>query len=667
MWRTVTLTLVYLAMVAHVVHWKIAGRTLAPLELNEVMYTLELGIVTAGFLFMAFLVLATMVFGRFFCSWGCHILALEDGASWLLEKVGIRPKQVRSRALMFVPMGALLYMFVWPQVERLWQGGALPRLHIEGEGSAWASFMTSDYSRNLPGPWVAALTFFICGGVIVYLLGSRTFCRYACPYGALFAVADRVAPGRIMKSGNCDACGLCTASCQSDINVHKELEHYGTVVDSACMKDLDCISACPDGAIKFGFTKPSLFRKRSKDPTLRKNYDYSASEELSIAALFLSSLVVLRGLYGVIPFLLALALAAIVAFLSVHAYRLLKRPAGRFGQVQLKLAGSMSRAGWIFLGSTLLFVTFVGHSALVRYHHFAGQRAYESLVASSVPFDEDIYAAIEHLESTRSRALMPIPGIDRMLAGIHAMSSRPTGAVTPLRRMIEENPRDVYARSQLVRVLHGTGQFAFADREIDSWIEVAKASEDTAHSVANAYELRGALMIERGQFDAALVAFEMSLEVHPESSGALRSMGEALANMGRFDEAKTRLESALDLKEDSALTHYNLAVVCSMLEDTSSATQHYVRAVELDPSDPEIRNNLGYLYMETGSQLLAEAQFKEAIALNPRFAPAYFNLGRLRLAQGQRDQARELLMQAASLDSRFAPALQELGFGTPAR
>ena len=78
-------------MVAHIVHWKLAGRTLAPLELNEVMHTLELGIVTAGFILMALLVLATFVFGRFFCSWGCHILALEDASTWLLEKVGIRP------------------------------------------------------------------------------------------------------------------------------------------------------------------------------------------------------------------------------------------------------------------------------------------------------------------------------------------------------------------------------------------------------------------------------------------------------------------------------------------------------------------------------------------------------------------------------------------------
>ena len=83
--------MVYLLMGIHIAHWKIAGKTLAPLELNELMYTLELGIVTAGFLFMLAAVLLTAIFGRFFCSWGCHILALEDLSAWLLGKMGIRP------------------------------------------------------------------------------------------------------------------------------------------------------------------------------------------------------------------------------------------------------------------------------------------------------------------------------------------------------------------------------------------------------------------------------------------------------------------------------------------------------------------------------------------------------------------------------------------------
>ena len=97
-WRAATLAGVYVLMALHIAHWKINGRTRAPLELNEVMYTLELGIVTAGFLFMAVARLTTLLFGRFFCGWGCHILALEDLCAWLLKKFHIRPQTRAAQA-----------------------------------------------------------------------------------------------------------------------------------------------------------------------------------------------------------------------------------------------------------------------------------------------------------------------------------------------------------------------------------------------------------------------------------------------------------------------------------------------------------------------------------------------------------------------------------------
>ena len=118
--RALVLLVVHLVIAAHIAHWLLAGRTVAPLELNESMYTLERGVITVGGILMALIVLSVFVFGRFFCSWGCHVLALQDGAAWLLERVGIRPRPVRSRLAPLVGLSVAFYMFAWPQVERLW-------------------------------------------------------------------------------------------------------------------------------------------------------------------------------------------------------------------------------------------------------------------------------------------------------------------------------------------------------------------------------------------------------------------------------------------------------------------------------------------------------------------------------------------------------------------
>ena len=237
-WRALTLIGVHVLIGIHIAHWLIAGRSLAPLEFNEVVYTLEAGLVTAGFLLMATAVLATAVVGRFFCGWACHLLALQDLCAWLLEKVGITAKPIRSRVLRTAPWIVMGYMFLWPQLVRLLQGRPAPTLHVAGADEAWASFVTDGFWRNLPGPWITGLTFLICGFAIVYLLGSRAFCLDACPYGAVFALADRIAPGRIRLRGSCTDCGRCTAVCQSGIWVHEEVQRFGNVVDPACLRDL---------------------------------------------------------------------------------------------------------------------------------------------------------------------------------------------------------------------------------------------------------------------------------------------------------------------------------------------------------------------------------------------------------------------------------------------
>ena len=83
-WRAAALIALTLLMVAHVVQWIIMGQTISPIEPSESMATLQKGAVNAGFIFFALAILATLVFGRFVCGWGCHILALQDFCAWLL-------------------------------------------------------------------------------------------------------------------------------------------------------------------------------------------------------------------------------------------------------------------------------------------------------------------------------------------------------------------------------------------------------------------------------------------------------------------------------------------------------------------------------------------------------------------------------------------------------
>jgi hypothetical protein len=548
-WRAAALTSVYVLMGLHIAHWKLNGTTLAPLELNEVMHTLELGIITAGFIFMAVAFLGTLVFGRFFCSWACHILALEDLCAWLLARIGIHPKPLRSRVLLLVPPIAFLYMFVWPQIERVLEGRPLPELRVLSEGESWASFVTSDFWRNLPDPWIAGLTFAVCGFAIVYVLGSRSFCRYACPYGAVFAFADRLAPGRIKLTGQCEQCGHCTATCSSQVRVHEEIAEHGMVVDSSCMKDLDCVGGCPHQAITFGFARPALLDSFRRTGRRRLSSDFSLGEEGLAAVVFIATIVVFRGLYHAVPFLMTLGLGAILAYGAVMLVRLARRPNVRLAPFQLRRSGRLTPAGRVAALVGAALVVFTAHSAFIRYHEAAGRRAYLAARAAERPPAADVRAAMAHLELCERWGLFRPVALHETLADLHLMANAPDRALPHLVRVLDRKPDDHAARHALVRLHSALGE-----------------------------RLAGS-----GRLDDALPHLRAAVELSPESGAAHANLGLVLGETGALDEAVEHLERAIELEPGLAPPHFMLGRIAEHRGDLERAWRHYFDAARNDP------------------------------------------------------------------------------------
>lgn len=513
-WRAGTLILVYLLMAVHIVHWRISGETLAPLELNEVMYTLELGIVTAGFLFMLGVTLATMVFGRVFCSWGCHILALQDLSAWILGKVRIRPKAIRSRVLAWVPVVAALYMFVWPQALRLLYGAPLPRLHMRNDAQGWASLVTENFWRNLPTPAIAILTFGVCGFLVVYVLGSRGFCTYGCPYGAIFRLADRVAPGRIrLKEDDCLSCGACTAVCKSHIRVHEELNRYGMVVNPACLRDLDCVAACPKGSVAYGFGLPSVLGSIRNHTPIKKDYDFSYAEEAVLAMVFLIVLVVYRGLYDLIPFLLSIGFAAIAAYLMVLCVRLYRQPSLQLNRRQLKHQGRLTFGGYVFTAAITVFMLFTAHSAIVHYHAFQGHRLTVTSLGQATLNEPIARLAIRHLSVARLWGLVPVERIQTGMANL---------------------------QYQLAGHCFRFGRLSDAEADLRATLDA-----DPHHVMAH-YDL-GALLMKQGQSKTAIEHLRQATELKPDFADGHYNLGLVLWMSGAHDEARREIDAAYKL------------------------------------------------------------------------------------------------------------------------
>lgn len=354
---------------AHIVHWLVTGSSLTPVEPSEAKQTLEEGKINAGFVLFLALIASTLVFGRFFCGWACHVVALQDLAAHWLGKLGWKPRPLRSRLLVLAPWVVAFHMFAWPTVHRLWFDERKP------PAPEWEWHMTTDELwATFPGPIMAVGTFVVVGFLIVWWLGAKGFCTHGCPYGAFFALADRVAPVRIKVTDACDACGHCTSVCTSNVRVHEEVAKHGKIVDPGCMKCLDCVSVCPKEALYVGFAMPKPFAVSQQRQKARA--DFTWIEELVLAAVAFGSVeFAFRGawFHEGIPLLLAVGLGVITAVFTLLWWRLLRRPAVTFQHTVLKQDRKWTSAGrWVF-------VLLTGWLAFTA-HTFVGQRYKASVI-----------------------------------------------------------------------------------------------------------------------------------------------------------------------------------------------------------------------------------------------------------------------------------------------
>lgn len=375
--RAIVLVIVQLLIIAHVVQWWITGTTISPVEPSEAMELGRSGRINVGVIFFAVALLSTLVFGRWFCGWGCHLVMLQDFCGWLMKKCGIRPKPFRSRLLVYIPLILGLYMFIWPAFYRLaiapwtnpdltWPGFAL---HLT----------TSNFWQTFPGMALAVPFLLICGFGTVYFLGAKGFCTYACPYGGFFAPLDELAPARILVSDDCDQTGHCTAVCTSNVRVHEEVREFGMVIDPGCMKCLDCVSVCPNGALSFGFKKPAVMKREAKNKKPVRHYHLTMPEEIVFSLLFALTFFSLRGDVVRFPLLMTAAMASILTFACWKLCRMRRETTVTLHRFRLKQEGKIRPAGGVYGGFVLLCVLLTLHSGLVNLSFLNADRHYKKV------------------------------------------------------------------------------------------------------------------------------------------------------------------------------------------------------------------------------------------------------------------------------------------------
>lgn len=594
-WRAASLIAVHLLMALHIAHSCDGTRTLGPLEPAESMEFSKRGVVNAGLIFFGLAIASTLLLGRWFCGWACHVVALQDFSRWVLEKLHVRPAPLRSRVLRIMPLVALIYMFIVPLLER-----ALRGLTGNGDPGDWISgvhLTTDNFWASFPGWLGASLTFLTCGFFAVYFLGAKGFCTNGCPYGAVFGVAERFAPLRIRVTDACDARGHCTAVCTSNVRVHEEVRRFGQVVDPGCMKCLDCVSVCPNDALFVGLrgderargpataaAEPQSSAKRSAVP--RSISLVRDAFALAAMALFVS--------FGLL-FRLSLHDALVIfagAALAIATARLMSRgPSAAHRHEPLR---DEVLLGVFFLALVALFRGTGGLVAFLLSLGVAGVGALLLLGAARLLLDRNV--------TLRGRRLKRAGRWQPVGYAYAASIALALAACVPL------------ARGQ-IRGVHGT----------------------RARITIAAFEAAGApAHLAR---DAEL-AYRLVIEQNPAQAESYLGLGMLLAREQRLDEAQAVYETALGLTDARGRVLTNIALLHAVRGESAQAEQKLREAISADATLVEPRTALGELLLTLGRVEEARSTFAAAIALRPDHTPALFGAAYAAMAANDLPAAR---------------------------
>ena len=606
---------------------------MTPVEPSEAMAFSKAGIVNAGLIFFAGAILLTALFGRWFCGWACHLVALQDLCRWLLERIGLRPRPLRSRLLRLVPYLAFVYMFLWPALYRLWLGDSL--------GVRGSELTTGAFWETFPGWIVGILTLLVCGFATVYFLGAKGFCTYACPYGAAFYVADKVAPLRVRVNENCEGSGHCTAVCTSNVRVHEEVAKYGMVVDSGCMKCGDCVSVCPTDALSFGFGRLPLFAverpaaesfaEPSDDPgrvapgpaLVKRSYPLTWREEVVLGFAFLLAFAAFRGLYGedAVPHVARTRR-------GVRLFRPARRASPDPPRPRLPPPGAQARRPPAAGG------------AILRRRPLG---CWRSCGSTAVPC------------SSRSQ----------LAAGL---SARPPRRASGQCNSPPSLPRRPLPSAPLRAPRPGTsarveswGLFPWLGLDSglawSSWLAGDRPGFRAAAPRAiarhdSAYEMQlltARDAAERGDLAGLTLAGERAIALDPRRFEAYGGIGMLLAKSGSpagIAAAASFFERGTLHFPTSALLAYNWGIILAIQGKPDLAIERFRQVLSAEPGHRQARENLAGMLAESGRMDEAAAIYRQAIVAAPRDADLHVLLAQTLMALGRDDAARAELEAA---------------------
>jgi tetratricopeptide (TPR) repeat protein len=173
--------------------------------------------------------------------------------------------------------------------------------------------------------------------------------------------------------------------------------------------------------------------------------------------------------------------------------------------------------------------------------------------------------------------------------------------------------------------------------EVDSLLESAVA-----------YEVRGALALDKADWAAAADYFQRAIALAPNEPSLRHKLGTALAMQGD-PRAAQLFEEVTRRWPKFAKAHYSLGLIFASGGRTREALDEFGAAVRADPTYSEARLQLAETLRAQGRFKESLPHYEQTITLNPRLAEARIGYGMAFAGLKQFEQARAQLADGARI------------------
>lgn len=134
-----------------------------------------------------------------------------------------------------------------------------------------------------------------------------------------------------------------------------------------------------------------------------------------------------------------------------------------------------------------------------------------------------------------------------------------------------------------------------------------------------------------GAPEEVIEAYKKSLELDPQSAGALVNLGTIYFNGRELKQAERYYLDALKADPEYSLAHFDLANLYDERGDRKKALEHYTEALRISPHYADAHYNLALLYQGSNQPMKAVQHWTAYLKLDP--ASHWANIARRELAK----------------------------------